>query len=169
MGQEKCALAGVKGDRGRVIDRSAPVLVHAWLGPMYRNGAQELVGPIDLDPAARAPRHNGAQDAEILLEVQTGSPGKELDTHVDACAVRIRRALERLPELKRYAVDRAPPEWVRYCAAEPGPPLIERLFLDGIEVSPLLRVSLAFDFGDLDMLMVGLDDQGDGERVWLRP
>jgi hypothetical protein len=152
-----------------VIDRSAPALVHSWLGPLYRNGTQELIGSIELDPAVRAPRHNGARDAEILLEVpHTSSPGPELDVHVDACAVRIRRAWERLPELKHYAVDHAPPEWVRQCTADPGPPLIERLFLDGIEVSPLLRVSLAFDFGDLDMVMVLLDDQEDGQQVYLR-
>jgi len=136
---------------------------------LYRNGTQELIGSIDLDPAVRAPRHNGARDAKILLEVACiFSPGSELDGHVDACAVRIRRALERLPELRHYAVDHAPPEWVRQGAAEPGPPLIERLFLDGIEVSPLLRVSLAFDFGDLDMLMVLLDDKEDGQQVSLR-
>jgi hypothetical protein len=47
-------------------------------------------------------------------------------------------------------IDRSAPVLVHAWLA-----LIERLFLEGIEVSPLSRVSLAFDFGDLDMLMVG--------------
>jgi hypothetical protein len=37
-----------------MIDRSAPVLVHTWLGPLYRDGDQELIGSIELDPAAGA-------------------------------------------------------------------------------------------------------------------
>lgn len=145
------------------------MLVHAWLGPLYRNGTDELAGSIDLDPAVRMPRRTGAQDAEILLEVQAVSPGPGLEAHVDSCAACIRRALDRLPELKRYAIDHAPPEWLRHYEAQPGPPLTNRLFLDAIEISPLLRVSLVFDFGDLDQLVVGLDDQEDGHQVCLRP
>jgi hypothetical protein len=37
-----------------VIDRRAPILVHAWLGPLHRNGDQELIGSIELDPAIPA-------------------------------------------------------------------------------------------------------------------
>ena len=85
-----------------MIDRRAPVLRHSWLGSLYRDGDQELIGSIELDPAIRAPRDNGDRDAEVLLE---------LDAHLDACAARIRQALERLPDLKRYALDHAPPSW----------------------------------------------------------
>jgi hypothetical protein len=161
--------ASYAGDHGRVIDRSAPVLVHAWLGPLYRNGTQELIGSIALDPIVRTARQNGGHDVEILLEVNAVSPGPQLNAHVDACASRIQRALDRLPEHLQYAVDHAPAEWLRHVGTQPGPSLIQRLFLEGIEVSLLLCVSLAFDFGDLDMLMVRLDEQGHGDRVFLRP
>jgi hypothetical protein len=130
-----------------VIDRRAPVLRHFWLGSLYRDGDQELIGSIELDPAIRAPRGNGDRDAEVLLEVGGLEPGAELDAHLDACAARIRQALERLPDLKRYALDHAPPSWAQYYADQPGLPLADRLFLDGLLVSRQLLVSLAFDFG----------------------
>jgi len=156
-------------DHEQVSDLGAPLLVHTWLGPLYRHGAQELIGSIDLDSAVRPPRHNGDHGAEILLEVGTVGAGPQLAAHVDACAVRIRHALDRLPEHRAYAVSHAPADWVRYVAAQPGPPLVHRLFLDGIEVSSLLQVLLAFDFGDLDTLVARLDQQGRGEQVFLRP
>lgn len=80
-----------------MIDRRAPVLRHSWLGSLYRDGDQELIGSIELDPAIRAPRDNGDRDAEVLLEV-----------------------------------------------------------------------SLDFDFGDLDLLVVRLDPAGNGEAVFLQ-
>jgi hypothetical protein len=67
-----------------VIDRRAPVLTHSWLGSLYRNGDQELIGSIELDPAIRPPRDNGDRDAEVLLEVGAIGPGPELDAHLDA-------------------------------------------------------------------------------------
>ena len=94
-----------------VIDRRAPVLRHSWLGSLYRDGDQELIGSIELDPAIRAPRDNGDRDAEVLLEVGALEPGPEVDAHLAACAARTRQALERLPDLKRYALDHAPPSW----------------------------------------------------------
>jgi len=151
-----------------VIDRRAPVLTHSWLGSLYRNGDQELIGSIELDPAIRPPRDNGDRDAEVLLEVGAIEPGPELDAHLDACAARIRRALDRLPDLKRYALDHAPPGWVQYYAAQPGLPLVDRLFLEGFQVSRQLLVSLDLDFGDLDLLVVRLDPAGNGEAVFLQ-
>jgi hypothetical protein len=100
-----------------VIDRRAPVLTHSWLGSLYRNGDQELIGSIELDPAIRPPRDNGDRDAEVLLEVGAIGPGPELDSHLDACTARIRQALDRLPDLKHYALDHAPPGWVQYSCA----------------------------------------------------
>ena len=58
---------------------------------------------------------------------------------------------------------------MRHYEAEAGPELPDRLFLDSIEVTWTLHVSLAFDFGDLDMLLVRLDQWGKGEEVVLRP
>jgi hypothetical protein len=156
------------GDDIWVIDRRAPILVHAWLGPLHRNGDQELIGSIELDPAIRPPRNNGGRDAELLLEVNVIAPGPELSAQLDACAMRIRQALDRLPDLKRYALDRAPADWARYCTARPGPPPPDRLFLEGLQVSKQLLVSLAFDFGDLDLLIVRLDHSGNGAEVTLQ-
>lgn len=151
------------------IDRSAPVLACAWLGQMYRDGHQALIGWIDLDPAVRPPRSDGTRDVEVRLETGTMEPGPELDVHLGACAARIRDALDHLPGLKRYAADHAPADWGRHYAAQPGLPLPERLFLDGIEVSEQLLVSLVFDFGDLDQLTLSLDSDGGAARVFLIP
>jgi hypothetical protein len=150
-----------------MIDRSAPVLVHVWLGPLYRNGDQELIGWIELDPAVRRPRDNGSRDVEILLETGTTESGPALDAHVDACAGRIRSALDHLPGLKRYVLDHGPPGWARYYAAQTGPSLLDRLFLEGVRVSGKLLVSLDFDFGDLDLVTVQLGHSGTGEGVSL--
>lgn len=155
------------GDNGQMIDRSAPVLVHAWLGPLYRNGDQELTGSIEVDPAVRRPRDNGSRDVEILLETGMTGQGPALAAHVDACAERIRSALEHLPGLKRYVLDHGPPGWGRHYAARPGPPLPDRLFLEGLRVSGDLLACLDFDFGDLDLVTVRLDHNGAGEEVSL--
>jgi len=152
-----------------MIDRSAPVLVRAWLGSLYRNGDQELIGSIELDPAVRRPRDNGSRDVEIILEIGTTEPGPALDAHVEACAGRIRSALDHLPGLKRYVLDHGPPDWVRYYAAQPGSSLVDRLFLEGLRVSGKLLVSLDFDFGDLDLVTVQLGHSGTGEEVSLHP
>jgi hypothetical protein len=151
-----------------VIDRRAPVLTYSWLGPLYRNGDQELIGSIELDPAIRPPMSNGGRDIEILLDAGTIEPGPDLETHLGACAACISKTLDRLPDLKRYALDHAPPGWVRDCGTQPGPPLADRLFLEGLQVSRQLLVSLAFDFGELDLLMVRLDHEGNGEAVFLQ-
>ncbi|HEU4543218.1 MAG TPA: hypothetical protein VFR23_18960 [Jiangellaceae bacterium] len=42
------------------------------------------------------------------------------------------------------------------------------MFLDGLEIDPDQRVSLVFDFGDLDSLVVRLDDQARAESVYFR-
>jgi hypothetical protein len=60
-------------------------------------------------------------------------------------------------------------DWVTSYSAQPGPPLFERLFLDGIEIERDLSLKLAFDFGDLDQLVVTLDTDGNPSDVFLRP
>jgi hypothetical protein len=59
-------------DHVLVIDRGVPVLVHAWLGALYRNREDELIGSINLDPGIRRARRNGSRDAEIVLEAPLG-------------------------------------------------------------------------------------------------
>jgi hypothetical protein len=146
-----------------------PAVVHPWLGELYRRGEQELRGSINIDPAVRLPRANGSRDAEILLEVGATDFGPSLRGHVEGCATRIKEVLTALPSIRRYAVDCAPQDWADYHTAQPGGPLIDRLFLDGIEVDRQLRVSVVFDFGDLDSLVVQLNDQGHGAGVYVRP
>jgi len=150
----------------------SPAIVHPWLGELYWpdwQGQQELLGSIDIDPSVRHPRSNGSRDAEILLEVASTDPRPALQAHVEACAARIKNVLSDLPSIQRYAVDKAPRDWADYYAAQPGGPLIDRLFLEGIEVDRRLCVSVIFDFGDLDQLVVQLNDQGHGDGVFLRP
>jgi len=63
----------------------------------------------------------------------------------------------------------APRDGIEYYTTQSGGPLIDRPFLDGIEVDPQRRVSVIFDFGDLDQLVVQLNDQGHGDGVFVRP
>ncbi len=147
--------------------RGPAVLVRALLGSLFRNEDRELIGSIELDPAIRRPRNNGGRDAEILLEVDPAWPAPSLTAHLDACAARIRQALDHLPGLKHYAISNAPSGWVRHYTTRPGPPLPDLLFLEGIHVSLKLDVSLAFDFGDLDLLTVRLDHHSNGTNVFL--
>jgi hypothetical protein len=124
---------------------------------------------IDIDPAIRHPRSNGSRDAEILLEFATTAHGPSLRALVEDSAARIKNALTDLPSIQRYGVHHAPQSWADYHAAQPGGPLIDRLFLDGIEVDRRLRSSVIFDFGELDSLVVQLNDQGHGDSVFVRP
>ena len=50
----------------------------------------------------------------------------------------------------------APRVGIEFYTTQTGGPLIDRLFLDGIEVDPQCRVSVIFDFGDLDQPVVQL-------------
>jgi len=143
-------------------------IVHPWLGKLHWHGDRELLGSIDIDPAVRHPRYDGSRDAEILLEVAAIDSGPAIRAHVDRCAARIEQVLTELASIRRYAVHHAPTDWTDHYAAQPGGPLIDRLFLDGIEVDPHLRASVVFDFGDLDTLVVQLNDQGRGHRVYVR-
>jgi hypothetical protein len=143
-------------------------VVHPRLGALRRHGQLELLGSINVDPRVRVPRRNGATDAEILLEVNAFDTGPDLDAHLDRCADRLTLALATLPAIRRYAIDHAPQNWVAYYSAQPGRSLIDRLFLDGLEVDRQLRVTVVFDFGDLDSLVVVLDDRGSGSEVFLR-
>jgi hypothetical protein len=156
------------GQNAAVASRGTPVVVHPWLGPLYRHGTQELIGSIDIDPVIRPPRANGDRDAEILIEVGTSQVGAGLWAHLDACAALARWALVNLSSIRRDAVAQAPVWWREHYSAESGGPLVDLLFLDGIEIDPDQRVSVVFDFGDLDQLVVRLDDQARAESAYLR-
>jgi hypothetical protein len=80
--------------------------------------------------------------------------GRSFSDHVEARAARIRNAVTDLPSIQRYAVDRAPRDWADYYAAQSGGPLISRLLLEGMKIDQRLCVSVIFDFGDLDQLVV---------------
>jgi hypothetical protein len=83
--------------------------------------------------------------------------------NVEQCAVRIKNALTALPSIQRYAVDRAPEIGPTATRANRGGPLINRLFPKGIEIDRRLCVSVIFDLGDLDQLMMQLNDKGHAE------
>jgi hypothetical protein len=144
-----------------------PAVVHSRLGALRWHAQGELLGSIDVDPAIRRPRSNGSRDVEVLLDV--GAGGVALESQVEACAARIESVLADLALVQRYAVLHAPRELADFCQAQVGGSLTDLLFLDGIEVDHDLRVSAVFDFGDLDSLVVQLDEQGLPDRVFLRP
>ncbi len=150
-------------------DRSSPLVCDAWLGPLWRHGDHELVGSVSIDPAVRPARHDGATDAEVLLDIGSTELGPELNARVSLAAARIRAALANLDEIKRFGVEHAPADWRGYYEAPGTTPLVERLFLDGFEVSYALEVAVCFDFGDLDTLVVRVDATGCGMSVELRP
>ena len=147
----------------------APAIVHPWLGELYRHGQRELRGSIDVDPAVRLPRANGGRDVEILLELADTDRGPGLQAFVEYCAGRIMTVLTDLPSTKRHAVEHAPQGWSEHDVTQPGGPLIDRLFLEGIEVDRERRMSVLFDFGDLDLLVVRLDGHGQAESVLVQP
>lgn len=136
------------------------VLRHAWFGPLYEYGKCHLVGSIDVDSRIRRSRDNGEQDAEILIETTGLNPGPALDERVDQAADRVRDALANLEAIKQHAVDQPPTGWLEFVRSlGPGTPL-DRLFLDGFEVTADLVTAVLFDFGDLDTIVVRLDAQG---------
>jgi hypothetical protein len=144
------------------------VLIDPWLGEVSRYRDSELIGSIEVSPATRAPRQNGQQDLEFVIEVAPPVTGPALDTHVSQCAARFRLALAGLDSIKQYAVNHAPEGWAAqyapHCAT-----LTDLLFLDGLEADRQSRVSLVFDFGDLGQLVVRLDEHGHGAATYVRP
>ncbi len=112
---------------------------------------------------------NGERDLEILFEIAPGQSESSVRSRVLAGSQRIQAALERLPAIKLYAVDHAPPGWVEWYGTGTKDDLLDLLFLDGMEVDLEGRLSVHFDYDDLDQLVVRLDDHGRGESVALGP
>jgi hypothetical protein len=63
----------------------------------------------------------------------------------------------------------APRDWVTYYSRRPDPPLVERLWLDAIKIDRHGCVTVVFDFGDLDSLLVQLGPEQRCEAVRVRP
>jgi hypothetical protein len=75
----------------------------------------------------------------VLLELDTTDLEPSLQAHVEDCAARIKEVLTDLPSIRRYAIQLAPRDCIGYYTTQPGGPLIDRLFLDGVEVDPQRR------------------------------
>lgn len=133
-----------------------PVVSHPWLGELQRLGPHELRALIEVDPAVRPPRRNGSRDAEVLIEITGLEP--DLRAHLDHCAARAQKVLADLPSIRRYAIRSAARDWLDH-----------DLFFEGVEIDPQGHVSVLFDVGDLDLLVVELDETGHGKHVVLRP
>jgi hypothetical protein len=149
-----------------VADR-IPVLIDSWLGEVSLSGDGELIGFVEVDPAVRVPRLNGSRDLEFALLAPPSAQGAELSAYVGRCAARFRAALGALDSIKRFVVEHAPKGWAAQFAPKSGS-VADLLFLDGLEAEADGRVSLVFDFGDLDQLVVRLDESGQGQAVYLR-
>ena len=138
---------------------------HPWLGTVRHHGEGRMLASIEIDPAVRPARMNGQTDAEVLITVEPGLSGPALDAVLEMSAERIRIALADLDGIKVFALAHAPGSWRRHYEAVEGPPLEERLFLEGFAVTSPVEMEVAFDFGDLDMLVVRLDARGRGRDV----
>ncbi|MBM9510400.1 hypothetical protein [Actinacidiphila acididurans] len=146
-----------------------PLLHHEWLADVWKQGDGTLLASISVDPAVRAPRMNGHGDAEVLLDFGEVEPGPDLDRRLTVVVARIRHALAALPEIVAYAVAHGPRRWRDHYERADPQPLADRLFLEGFGVDAELNLSVWFDFGDLDMIVVALDAYGRGQAVELRP
>jgi hypothetical protein len=152
-----------------LIDRSVPVLIHDRLGALYLHGGDELIGSINVDPEVRPARMNGDQDVEILLSIGGEDEGVALVARVERCAAKVDEASIILPLIKKFALEHLPAQWLEHYSLQPGPPVFERLFLEGLETDEHDTMRVVFDFGDLDQLIVELESDGRGRRVFLRP
>jgi len=149
----KASVKDVVMARGGVL-----LFTHPWLGPLRLHEVDVLICHIDVDPTVRAPRLNGDRDIEILLRMDLVELGPTAaQGHIDRCASLCQGVLADLDRVKMWAVEHAPAKWLHHYGADGGPPLIDRLFLEGLDVNVDLQVAILFDFGELDLLEVNLD------------
>jgi hypothetical protein len=147
---------------------TTPALVHPLLGSLRWLESGELAGSVEIEPSISPPRASGRRDAELALHVPAALSGEALNDHVGRCAIRIRDALARLDSLTDFTAEHAPDSWqAQYPAGSETRATV--LFLDGVEVDQDLKLTLVFDFGDLDQLVTRLDDQGNAAVTQLRP
>jgi hypothetical protein len=136
---------------------------HSWLGEVRRYGEDQLLATIDIDPAIRPARLNGETDAEVLIAAAPDLSGSALDAVLAQATERIRAALANLDSIKSFALTHAPSDLHYYYPEVAETPLRDRLFLEGFTVTTSADMEVSFDFGDLDTLVVQLDEQG---RSW---
>jgi hypothetical protein len=138
---------------------------HPWLGNLWSHGQNELLGHIDVPPAIRPARNDGQTDAEVLIEI---GARQDLPALVDDAAERVQAALADLAAIKTYAIEHAPGDWRQHYQTTDPTPLLDRLFLEGFTISAAYT-EIAFDFGDLDLLVVRTDPSGHRQTVYLAP
>jgi hypothetical protein len=133
---------------------------HPWLGTVRRHGDGQLIAFISIPPDLRPARANGDASAEVLIE--GASATADLRALADDAASRVRAALAALDAIKDYAAEHAP-------SPLPAPALLrDALFLEGFTVSAA-GTEIAFDYGDLDMIVVQADPGGQCRSVVLCP
>ena len=145
------------------------VFEHRWLGRLRRYGKDQVIGHIDIDPNVRPARLKGGSDAEVLVTVGPVCDGSEFDAILESAVRRIRAALADLENIKVSAVALAPANWRRHYENADARPLIERLFLEGFDVISPSEMEIAFDFEDLDLLVVRVDADGQAGEAHLHP
>jgi hypothetical protein len=139
---------------------TAASIEHPWLGTVRRYGDGQLIAFISIPPGIRPARANGDASAEVLIE--GAGPTADLPTLADDAASRVQAALAALDEIKDYAAEHAP-------SLLPVPaPLRDALFLEGFTISAA-GTEIAFDYGDLDMIVVLANPSGQCHSVVLCP
>lgn len=138
---------------------------HPWLGFLRRHDEGQLLGHIEIATTIRPPSLNGDASAEVIITVGTLPEGPKLNAVLTSAAERIQAALTNLENIKAFAIAQAPGDWRRHYEAVDATPLKERLFLEDFKVTSPTQMEVAFDFGDLDMLVVRIDSDGHGLDV----
>jgi hypothetical protein len=143
----------------------APSFEHHWLGNVRPHGDDQLIARIDIPADIRAAAHNGDASAEVLIEGATAA-ADPLALASNA-ASRVQAALANLNAVKAYAAEHAPSLLTWYRLPVPAS-LSEDLFLEGLTVSAS-HTEIAFDYGELDMIVVWTDLNGRCLSVSLCP
>ena len=138
---------------------------HPWLGSVRRCGDDQLIAHIDIPTDIRPAARNGDASAEVLIEGATAAADQL--ALADDAASRVQAALADLNAIKEYAAEHAPGLLARHQLPVPAS-LSEDLFLEGFTVSAS-HAEIAFDFGELDMIVVRTDLDGHCLSVSLCP
>jgi hypothetical protein len=129
---------------------------HPWLDDVRRYGDDQLIAHIDIPAETRPAAHNGDASAEVLIEgaVAAADP---LALASDA-ASRVQAALANLNAVKAYAAEHAPGLLALH-RLPVAASLSEDLFLEDFAISAS-HTEIAFDYGELDMIVVQTDIGG---------